>query len=65
MSLCSLRYVGGIWFVFVFFNFYRLDLHNETFFICKSMMKHKPKLNENWTSFDLVVVIGIACLLIS
>ena len=42
--LFAIRYVGVIWFIFMFSNFYQFDLHNQIyFFINKSMMKYLQK----------------------
>ena len=49
----------------MFSNFYRLDLHNKIHVaFSKFMMELLQNQIENWTSLDLVMVIGSACLLV-
>ena len=50
----------------MFFNFYEVDLHNKTRVALANLQWNLyQKQIENWTSHDLVMVIGSACLLIS
>ena len=49
----------------MFSNFYRLDLYNKIHVaFSKFMMELLQNQIENWTSLDLVMVIGSACLLV-
>ena len=49
----------------MFSNFYRLDLNNKIHVaFSKFMMELLQNQIENWTSLDLVMVIGSACLLV-
>ena len=52
----GIRYVGVIWFVSMFSNFYQSDVHNET---CVAWSINNIQI-ENWTSPSLVMVVGSA-----
>ena len=52
----DIKHVGVIWFVFMFSNFYRLDLHNKNY---GATFMQKPDWKS--TSLDLVMVIKSAC----
>ena len=54
----AFMYAGVIWFVFMFSNLYRLDLHNKNpCSISRSMMKRIKIWIGNQSSLDLVMVI--------
>ena len=57
----DIRYVGVFGLFFMSSTFYRLDVHNKTHVALASICKNRI---ENETSFDLVMLIGSACLLI-
>jgi hypothetical protein len=60
-----MKYVGVIWFVFHGLQLLPINFpHQNSCCINKSIMKHLLNRIENYTSFDLVVFIGSACLLI-
>lgn len=51
-------------FFFMIFKFYWLDLHNKSHILLANLRWHICKNPiENWTSFDLILGIGSACLL--
>ena len=60
--LFAIRYVGVIWFIFMFSNFYQFDLHNQIYFSLTNLWWNIFKNRiENWISSYLVTVFGSAC----
>ena len=54
---CKVYDVGVIQFVFIFSNFYWLDLHNEDVMCCIS----KSTMSKTWIENQMSLVIGSAC----